>query len=418
MEYQLAVGKYAGKIVVPASKSDAQRALLIASLGNETSVLHGVGQSKDERSILHCIEQMGAIINKQSPSVISIQGNFQYSNFSNLNCGESGLGLRMLTSICSLKHRPITIDGEGTLKTRNQNFFNQFLPQFGVKIQSNDARIPIQVEGPLKPGEYVVDGSESSQYISGLLIALSQIEGDSVLEVKNLTSRPYVDMTIQTLQKFGVEIQETKPAIFNILGNQIIKGIEYTVDGDWSSASFWLVASALGLDIKVSGLSMGSKQADKAILNALMLANCRINLSDEGIAIEGKDRKSVEFDATHCPDLFPALTTYAALTKGTSRIKGVHRLMNKESNRAEALISEFGKLGVQLFIEEDTLVIEGENGLKSVRVDAHNDHRIAMCLAIAGIVSKNELIISGAESVEKSYPSFWEDLEKCRKSNL
>lgn len=411
MNYTVKHKIYQGTASIPPSKSDAQRAILIAALGNETSVLQNVGSSDDELAMIENAKKLGAEIHWVDQKVLSVKGNFAQTSVSELHCGESGLGLRLMTAIASLKTNEIKLMGSGSLSKRNQSFFEQFLPQMGVKVISNKGKLPISVTGTIKSGNYTVDGSESSQYISGLLIAFSQAEGTTTLKAENSSSKPYIDMTLHTLRRFGVEINETENAVYNIKGIQPIQKTDYTIDGDWSSASYWLVASALGVDIRTQGLSMSSKQADKAILNAFMTANCRVMNMENGLVIDGKERRALDFDATNCPDLFPALTTYAALTEGSSRIKGVHRLANKESNRGEALKQEFKKLGIRIFIENDTLVIEGKTSIQSATVSSHNDHRIAMCLAIAGVAGNAEITVEGAEATGKSYPEFWKDLE-------
>lgn len=408
MNYTIANKTYQGIIHIPSSKSDSQRAILIAALGNEESVLQNVGSSEDELAMIKNIQQLGAEIHWIDKTTLSVKGNFSQTSFSELNCGESGLGLRLLTSSVALKPNEVKLTGSGSLLQRNQSFFEQFLPEMGVKVITNDQKLPISVTGPLKSGNYTVDGSESSQYISGLLIAFSQTDGTTLLRVENSASTPYIDMTTHTLRSFGVKIDEVEANVYQIQGKQAIQKTSYTIDGDWSSASYWLVASALGVDIFVKGLSMSSKQADKAILNAFMTANCRITNMEEGIQIDGANRQPLDFDATHCPDLFPALATYGALTQGVSRVKGVHRLSNKESDRGLALQSEFKKLGIRIELEGDTMLIHGSTAIQTTAVDSHHDHRIAMCLAIAGIVGKAEMTIEHAEAVGKSYPKFWE----------
>lgn len=411
MNYAIKPKTYQGIIHIPPSKSDSQRAILIAALGNGTSVLINVGSSNDEMAMLANAEKLGAVITRIDEKTLSVAGNFDQTIVSELNCGESGLGARLLTPVATLKTQPVTLTGEGSLVRRDQTFFERFLPQMGVNVQLTNEKLPIRVSGPLKPGTYSVDGSESSQYISGLLIAFSQTEGTTLLQVENSTSKPYIDMTLHTLKSFGVHIEEEEKEIYKITGKQPITEASYTIDGDWSSASYWLTAAALGMKISVQGLSLSSKQADKAILNAFMLAGCRILNTENGLKIDGTDRKPLDFNATDCPDLFPALTTYAALTPGLSRIKGVHRLANKESNRGKALQQEFTKLGVAIRVEEDTMFIEGVETLLPAVVSSHNDHRIAMCLAIASIAGRVELTIEQADAVGKSYPGFWEDLE-------
>lgn len=411
MNYTLKNKTYQGKIHISPSKSDSQRAVLIASLGTETSILRNVGKSNDELAMIENVKRLGAIVNWLDEKTLSVTGNFNQTDFTELNCGESGLGLRLLTAIASLKPNSVSLFGSGSLTNRNQSFFEQFLPEMGVNVQTNKGKPPVSVTGSLKTGVYSVDGSESSQYISGLLIAFSQTPGITTLKVENCMSKPYIEMTLHTLQSFGVKINEVEKDIYQIEGKQIIRETDYTIDGDWSSASYWLVASALGLSISVSGLSMASRQADKAILSAFMTANCRIMNTENGLHVDGSDRQPLDFDATDCPDLFPALVTYSALTEGVSEIKGVNRLINKESNRGEALKNEFEKLGITIRIEGDMMLIEGKKIIQPVTVSSHNDHRIAMCLAIASVAGNTQLIIEKPEAVGKSYPGFWRDLE-------
>ena len=182
------------------------------------------------------------------------------------------------------------------------------------------------------------------------------------------------------------------------------------MEGDWSSASYWFVASALGQDIKVKGLSFQSLQADKALLEVFNIANCTVVQSENGFQIHGNERKAFVFDATHCPDLFPALVVFASLTPGVSKINGVHRLQNKESDRGKVLQAEFEKLGVRIDLEDDVMHIHGQASISGGTINANNDHRIAMCFGVLGMFTTTPIIIDGAEAVIKSYPSFWEEL--------
>jgi 3-phosphoshikimate 1-carboxyvinyltransferase len=300
--------------------------------------------------------------------------------------------------------------GEGSLVQREMRFFTEEFPKLNVGFESNSGFLPFIVKGPMRSTSLFVDGSQSSQYISSLLMALPLIEGKTTLSVANLKSTPYLNMTLNTLSVFGVKIERKENNTFLIPSNQVYKATDYTIESDWSAASFWLVASALGAEIKVKGLSMSSLQADKAILQAFVSAGCSVLKDSNGITISGKDKRAFEFDATDCPDLFPALVVFAVFIKGVSRISGIHRLASKESNRGEVLQQEFAKLGVVIEQIEDSLFIHGNGTMNGGMVNAHNDHRIAMCFGIAGMFASQEVIIEQAESVAKSYPSFWDDL--------
>lgn len=410
MEKRVKSVQLSGKIQIPPSKSDGQRAILAAGLSEGRSIIYNLGQSADELAMLQNIQQFGAKVEVHDDKVI-VDGSFLFPSIATFNCGESGLGLRLMTSICAVFEGEHTLVGEGTILNRSQEFFIHHFPKMGVDIQSNKGKLPIILKGHLNSGKYVVDGSQSSQYISGLLMALPLLKGDSELIVNNLNSKPYVNMTIETLKAFGVKIEEIENG-YRIPGNQFYSGTEYNVESDWSSASCWLAAAAIGQKVELNGLSISSKQADVAMLDALTAANCNVEFLKDSIRINGERRTAFTFDATNCPDLFPALVLLAMSCIGKSIIKGVHRLENKESNRGLVLQEEFQKLGVKIELHKDEMYIYGGTLLKSATVNSHNDHRIAMCLGIAGTLMEEGLTIQNAESVNKSYPNFWEDLEK------
>ncbi len=411
MIYKVKNKNYGGKICIPSSKSDSQRAILAAGLCTKISKIQNVGKSADEKVMLKAIEDLGAKITKNEDNSISIQGVNYLNNEIEISCGESGLSSRLLISVSSVFDKKIKLSASGSLLNRSMKLVFDILPTINVEINSNEDFLPATVKGPIKSGEITIDGSMSSQFLSGLLMALPLVKGDSTIHVENLTSTPYIEMTLNTLSKFGIFIENKNNNKFFIKGNQVYKKTDYTIEGDWSSASYWLVASALGKEIEVFGLLKESLQADKLILTALKNANCEIIWSSNSLKVKGKQRKAFEFDATHCPDLFPALASLAALTNGISRIKGVHRLKYKESDRGKSIQEEFQKLGVKVQFEEDLMLIHGTKIIEGGKVFAHHDHRIAMCLAILGMFSQSEIEIENAESVTKSYPNFWEDLE-------
>ena len=401
-------GNYSRTIQIPASKSDGQRALLAAALAKGISYINQLGNSKDELAMLQCIEQLGAKITWNG-EILKVEGITEFPNASSLHCVESGLTSRLLIAVCAMHAGEYSISGEGSLLTRSMDFYEDLFKQQNLNyaFAENNA-LPLQVHGGIQPGEIVVDGSQSSQYISGLLMGLPLLNRDSILVVENSVSTPYIQMTLNTLKAFGISINQEGNRYF-IPGNQTYQPVKYTVEGDWSSASYWLVASALGQDIIVQGLSLESLQADKAILEAFENANCKVEQSEKGIQINGTQRKSFEFDATHCPDLFPALVTFASLIPGISTIKGVHRLLNKESNRGKVLQTEFEKLGIQIDLKDDVMHIHGQSSISGGTIDSHNDHRIAMCFGVLGMFTQTPMFIDGAEAVAKSYPNFWED---------
>jgi len=404
--------KFSGSLAIPASKSDTQRAWIASALAHGVSILWGVGFSDDEVAVMEAIQELGARVKRNDDGSFHVSGGLHPEEGQVVNAGESGLGSRLLTGVCASFSEPLTIKAEGSLKHRPMDFFERYLPQFGVQVYATDGRLPITVKGPMCGAQMQVDGCLSSQFISSLLMALPMASSDSLLRVENLQSRPYVDMTLATLSAFGIEIIEPTCGSFEMRGNQTYKPTNYTIEGDWSAAAFWLVAGALGSAITLSGLQMESLQADKKLLEFLEKANCKIIHSPIGIRVDGSARKSFHVNATHCPDLFPALVVLAAGINGVSKIDGAARLEHKESHRGLTLQEEFGKLGLQIELDEDTMIIFGTGRLKGgVSVFAHDDHRIAMALGIAALLIDSEIHLKGHEVVSKSYPQFWDHLE-------
>jgi len=413
MEKQINHGRIFGEINIPPSKSDSQRAILAAALVQGQSLIHNVGGSNDEVAMLANVQLLGAKVTSKERGVKVIQGITHFPEEISLNVGESGLGLRLLTAICAAHFGKHEINGEGSILIRPQGFFEQHFTELGARVSSNNGFLPLRLEGKLHGGKLEVDGSMSSQFLSGLLMALPLLDKDSEVVVNNLKSIPYVEMTLSTLREFGVEINHDDYTSFRIKGNQNYHPTEYFIESDWSSSSYWLVASALRQGLKLKGLSSKSQQADIAMLDALKAANCEIISDASGIMVNGIYRKPFDFDATHCPDLFPALVTLATFCDGVSIIDGVDRLKNKESDRGLVLQEEFGKLGVKIELLGDKMHIHGGGKLQSGVVQSHNDHRIAMCLAIAGVHIENGITIEGAEAVKKSYPDFWKHFDEC-----
>ena len=404
--------KFSKKIVVaPASKSYAQRLLLSAALGNQNVSIANTGHCDDVLNIVKVIEQLGTEVSKNDNGYILFPR--QSACTRTLNCGESGLGIRLTTSIASTFGGQFAIDGEGSLKQRPLKQFHDFLPQMGVEVSSDNGFLPIKLNGELQGGSYTVDGSMSSQYISGLLMALPLCEQDSVLTVLSSKSTPYIDVTLDVLKDFGIQIENNNYKEYTIKGNQkyIPNSAILSVEGDWSGAAFWIVFGLINGDINIENLNFASAQADKELLSVVEQIGAEYLWKENVLCIQKKSHHPFSFDATDCPDLFPILVVLAASIQGTSRIKGVHRLKHKESDRATVLKSEFSSLGLNIEIIEDEMVIHGIGKLNSGKLDSHNDHRIAMAGAIAATLTPEGITIEGEECVNKSYPEFWNDLK-------
>ena len=414
MDKYVSSGRLKGIVAPPCSKSYAQRALAVALLANGKSVLRNMDFCNDTLSALNCIKMLGAEAERTDEHTIVVEGGLKPRG-NLLSVGESGLSARLFTPIAALCGEPIVISGEGTLLYRPMDMMIQPLRALGVDVRDGGGRLPIEVCGPMKGGQIDVDGSVSSQFITGLLLSLPLAEQDTVINVNAAVSKPYLDMTIDTAERFGVAIEHNDYEQFYIAGGQSYEATEYDVEGDWSAAAMLLVAGAVAGEVAVKNISTLSKQADVAICDALVRAGAELTSESDMVSAAHRELHGFEFDATNCPDLFPALATLAAAAEGESRIKGTHRLEHKESNRAEAIRTEFGKLGIEVDLsEEDIMIIRGGAIRGGVEVDSHGDHRMAMTLAVAGLLSDGGVTIHGAESVAKSYPDFFETLQMLR----
>lgn len=412
MDKSVSVGSVKGIIAPPSSKSYAQRAIALALLAQGKSILRNIEFCKDTRSALSCIEALGAKVEVLDHNTIAIEGGLRPQT-NTLQVGESGLATRLFTPIASLWHEAVTIQGEGTLLHRPMIMMIEPLRALGVEVRDGGGYLPIEVKGPIHGGEIEVDGSISSQFITGLLLSLPLAEDDTTLHVTSPVSTPYIDMTIDTARLYGIEIMQKEGDYteFFIEGGQKYTPADISIEGDWSGASSMLVAGAIAGEVTVKNISTLSKQADTAIIRALERAGAGIIIEQDSITVSKRPLKAFTFDATNAPDLFPALAALAAAAEGVSIIIGTSRLRHKESDRAETLRQEYEKLGIEIDIsEENVMKIRGGN-IKPAVVFSHGDHRIAMSLAISALRCEGEVIIEQAESVEKSYPTFFEDLE-------
>lgn len=412
-----------GTIQAPASKSSMQRACAAALVAQGESTIYNSGHSNDDKAALDIIQRLGASITEAGDAII-VTSNGVKPIAPEINCGESGLSIRMFTPLVALSPEKITITGKGSLVTRPMNFFDEILPQLQVSIISNEGRLPMAVQGPLMPGNITVDGSLSSQFLTGLLLAYAAsiqqtgigVEDTVTITVNDLKSKPYIDLTLDVMQQFGLPVPKhnnheqfvfTAPATINENNKRT-----YTVEGDWSGGAFLLVAGAIAGPITVRGLNPASTQADKAILQALIDCNSGIAVEAKQIVMHPGILKAFDFDATDCPDLFPPLVALAAYCEGETTIKGVSRLAHKESDRGITLQQEFAKMGLQVDLKDDIMVIHGGKGLTGAVVHSRHDHRIAMACAVAALKAGGETTIEEADAINKSYPDFYTHLQQ------
>jgi len=296
------------------------------------------------------------------------------------------------------------------------DFFDEIFPQLGIEITSNKGKLPLKVLGPLQPKNITIDGSLSSQFLTGLLLAYSALDAkDVTITVNNLKSKPYVDLTLSVMEQFQLKVPQNndhKEFFFEIEPiNYQSTYIDYTVESDWSGGAFLLVAGAIAGNIIVKGLDIASTQADKAVMQALMDCGCNLSVQDNKIEIGAGKLKAFHFDATDCPDLFPPLAALATYCEGTTVIEGVHRLAHKESDRGLTIQQELGKMGLEVVLQDDLMLIKGGNGLRGAKVHSRHDHRIAMMCAVAGLKAEGETVIEEAQAVSKSYPNFYEHIQ-------
>lgn len=396
-----------GAVQAPPSKSIAQRAIAMAALANGVSEIYNSGNSDDSRAAVEVCRALGASI-AEFPGKLVVTGGMRQPS-QTLNCGESGLGIRMFSAIASTFSADVTLTGTGTLLNRPMQPIADALVQLGATCITSSGFLPITVKGPINGGVANIDGSQGSQVLTGLLVASPLAKHDVTIRAAQLKSVPYVRLTIQMMLDFGVEVDVKSDIDFHVRASQRYVPCSYNVEGDWSGAAFMLVAGATAGELKVKNLNPSSLQADRVIVDALVLAGATVDVEENSVYVKRNKLSHFEFDATNCPDLFPPLVALASHCDGESKILGVNRLRVKESDRAATLMEEFGKLGIDIKIKGDVMVVQGGK-VKSAWVHSHGDHRIAMACAVAALSGEGNLTIEGAEAVSKSYPRFFDDL--------
>lgn len=394
-----------GIITPPPSKSLSHRAIICASLcrDNGVSKIDNVILSDDIDATIAGMRELGAEIeiteNTNKTYCLHIKGSRGNIEYAEIDCGESGSTLRFLIPIGLMLADRCTFSGRGKLIERPLDIFYKIFNEKGIEYENNNGKLPLTVSGRLKGGCYNLSGKVSSQFISGLLFALPLINNDSAITITdNMESAGYVDLTLQMLKKFNIDIDNTDYREYRIHGSSKYKSASYSVESDYSQAAFFLTAKALGNHVECRGLNKDSLQGDKEIINIIDRFK---NLSNDEIII----------DASQIPDLVPILAVLGALQKGkTTRIVNAQRLRIKESDRLKAIATEMNKIGAEIDELEDGLLIKGKGSLKgNAAVSSWNDHRIAMSLAIAATRCNNEIILEGYQAVNKSYPDFWND---------
>lgn len=398
----------AGEVRLPCSKSYAQRALAASLLCEGETTLSNIELCDDTRYAMDVITGLGAQIRQTGNAEYVIKGGLNPIT-DNINTGESGLATRLFTPIAALCDKSITITGKGTMMRRPIGMMIDPLRNLGAQVET-DGYLPITVKGPLTGGETSVDAHVSSQFLTGLLMSLPLAKQDTILQVEQPNSLPYLAVTVDLASKFRIRMEHNGFKEFFIPGGQHYTPTKLHIEGDWSCAAFMLVAGAIAGEVTARAMNTLSLQADIAIVEALTKAGAVIITTPKEITVRRRELNGFDFDATQRPDLFPILAVLGANCEGTTRIRGVNRLQYKESNRAEAIHTEFSKLGMKVEFDEDVMIIHGGQ-LTGGTVDSCSDHRIAMAAAIAALTATGPVTITNAQAVTKSYPRFWEDLE-------
>lgn len=402
-----------GEVTLPPSKSDVHRAILCASLARGKSVISPVDMSQDILATIDCAKALGADITVDGSTVYVDGTNLFGSKAAELNCRESGSTLRFFIPVAAAGGVAATFTGKGRLPQRPIGIYLDCLPKFGVKC-TTEGGLPLDISGRLQSGCFEVPGNVSSQFITGLLLALPLTGKDCTIAVTSpLQSVGYINMTIRTMGVFGVKVETTENGYF-IKGGQSYKPCRYTCEGDWSQAAFFMAAGALGGRLTLKGLRTDSIQGDMQCLEIFKEFGADVTVTPNGITVTGGDLKGISIDATQIPDLVPILAVTAAFAKGSTNIYGAERLRIKESDRLNAISTCLNKVGARVTEKPDGLIIEGVKNAAGGSVEGYNDHRIVMSMAICAEKSTAPIEISDKESINKSYPSFFEDYKKVK----
>ena len=396
-----------GTVNVPPSKSDVHRAIICAAMANGVSRISPVALSNDIKATIGCIKALGA--DAVLENVLTVDGTNMYKNKTALlDCGESGSTLRFFIPIAAVGNINATFVGKGKLPQRPIGIFTEALPKAGTTCKT-EGGLPLEIKGQLKSGIFEIPGNVSSQFITGLLLALPILEGDSEIVLTSpLESVGYIAMTIRTMKQFGVNIDTTENG-WHIKGGQTYKSCNYTTDGDWSQAAFFMVLGAIGGKVTVKGVAKDSTQGDKKCAEILARFGAKVTQLDNEVTVEKGELKAITIDASQIPDLVPVLSVCAAFAEGTTKIINAERLRIKECDRLKATAELLNNLGGKVKELSDGLEITGVSSLKGGNVNGYNDHRIVMSAAVCAARSDEDITATFAMSINKSYPDFYID---------
>ncbi|TAH64110.1 MAG: 3-phosphoshikimate 1-carboxyvinyltransferase [Gottschalkiaceae bacterium] len=406
-----------GNINIPPSKSLSHRAIICAALAKGRSKMENIIFSNDIIATLEGMKSFGmevvdiATDPNTNRSYITVEGKGELTKRAEtIHCKESGSTLRFLIPLACVVGERFKLEGKGKLVERPLTSYYNIFDKQEIKYSNIAGKLPLTIEGKLKPGTFELEGNISSQFITGLMFALPLLYEDSVIEITTeLESKGYIDLTIDILNKYSIKIINDNYHRFYVPGNQKYKPLDYIVEGDFSQAAFWIVAGILNEDIVLKGLNINSLQGDKEILDIVNRMGANIIKKSEDIIVKNSQTNGIVIDASQWPDLVPVLTVLGALSKGRTEIINAQRVRIKESDRLMAISKELNRIGADIVETNEGLIINGVKSLSGGIVDSWNDHRIAMALAIASTKCKEPLIIKNSHVVNKSYPGFWQD---------
>lgn len=406
--------KLKGEVNIPPSKSMAHRAVICAALAKGKSTIKNIDLSDDIIATINAMRELGATINifDKYLEIIGVSDGLRKSKRL-IDCNESGSTLRFLIPIAALYNGENRFIGKGNLGKRPLQIYYDIFDKQGIEYSYKESELDLNVKGTLSPGAFYVRGDVSSQFITGLMLSLPLLNGDSKIIIEGkLESKGYLDLTLSAMKDFGVHIENKDYREFIIKGNQSYEKREYKVCGDYSQGAFFLCADAISNEVRCNDLEEDSLQGDKEVLSILERMGVDFKRDKDSLIGSASELVGTTIDASGCPDIIPILSVVACLAKGRTEIINCKRLRIKECDRLHAINEELTKLGGIIEEKEDSLIIEGISNFKGgVTVWSHKDHRIAMMLAIASTCCKEPIILKDFECVSKSYPNFFEDFK-------
>ncbi len=409
MNIRLKPCRFCGEVTAISSKSDAHRLLIASALSDRSTFIRCNARSADITATVNCLNSLGADI-KFVDGGISVKPIKEKRKSAVLDCNESGSTIRFLLPVAASLGTNTEFTGGGRLPERPLSPLREQMEAHGVVFSPINV-FPVKINGEMISGEFTIKGNISSQFITGLLFALPLLNGNSIITViPPVESRPYIDMTLNTLKKFGITVTEKSNSFFIPGGQKYASPGTVESEGDWSNSAFFLTAGAVSGRVTVTGLDVSSVQGDKQILTILKEMGAEITVEQGSITVKKGDLHGINIDARNIPDLVPIISVAAAAANdGETVITGAERLKIKESDRLTAVYESFKALGVDISKTDDGLVINKTGIVGGGAVSGYNDHRMVMALSVLSAVSSGDIILCGAEAVNKSYPNFFED---------